>query len=58
LSQFKKYQLPRNLKFHYLGIFESFKLRILMEEILSISLKLSFTPNICGCFGLKSAQIK
>jgi len=36
LSQFKKYHPCGNLKFNYLGIFQSLKLRILMEKILSI----------------------
>jgi len=43
-----------NLKFNYLGIFESLKLRILMETILPISLKLNFTPNTSGCYGLSA----
>jgi len=52
LSEFKKYQPPGNLKFNYLGIFQSLKLRFSMEKILSISLKLNFTPNTLGCYGL------
>jgi len=32
LSQFQKYHPPGNLKFNYLGIFLSFKLRISMEK--------------------------
>ena len=38
LSQFKKISPPppRNLKFNYLGISQSLKLRILMEKILSM----------------------
>jgi len=32
LSQFKKYHLPGNPKFNYLGIFHSLKLRISMEK--------------------------
>ena len=37
LSQFTNYHQPsRNLKFNYLGIFQSLKLRILMEKIFSI----------------------
>jgi len=36
LSQFKKYHPSGNLKFNYLGIFQSLKLRISMEKILSI----------------------
>jgi len=34
LSQFKKYRPSGNLKFNNLGIFQSLKLRILMEKIL------------------------
>jgi len=49
LSQFKKYHLSENVKNNNLGIFQSFKFRILMEEILPISLKLNFTPNTLGC---------
>jgi len=45
LSQFKKYHPSGNIKFNYLGIFQSFKSRILMEKFLLISLKLNFTPN-------------
>jgi len=52
LSAFKKYHPSGNLKFNYLGIFQSSKLRILMEKILSISLKLNFTPNTLGCYRL------
>jgi len=32
LSQFKKYPPSGNLKFNHLGIFQSLKLRILMEK--------------------------
>jgi len=49
LSQFKKYHPSGNLKFDYLGIFLSLKLRILLEKILSISLELKFNSK---CFGL------
>jgi len=48
----KKYHPSRNLKFFNLGIFQSLKLRILMEKILPISLKINFTPNTLGCYGL------
>jgi len=54
LSQFKKYHPPGNLKFNYLGIFQSLKLRILMENILLISHRLNFTQNTLGCYGLSS----
>jgi len=46
----KKYQPSGNLKFNYLGNFQSLKLRILMGKILSISLKLNFTPNSLGSY--------
>ena len=42
LSQSKKYHTSGNLKFHYLGIFQSLKFRILMEKVLPIILKLLF----------------
>jgi len=57
LSQFKKYHHPGNLKFNNLVIFQSLKLRISMEKILSISLKLNFSPNTLGCYGLKPPRI-
>jgi len=45
-QNFKKYISPSvNLKFSNLGIFQSSRLRNLMGKILSISLKLNFTPN-------------
>jgi len=47
-SQFKKYQLSGNLQFNNLDIFQSIKLRILMEKILRISLKPNFTPSTLG----------
>jgi len=49
LSQFKKYHPSGNLKINYTGIFQSLKLRILMEKIISISPKLNFTQNNLGC---------
>jgi len=52
LSQLKMYHSSVDLKFNYLGIFQSLKLRILMGKVLSISLKLNFTPNTLGCYGL------
>jgi len=45
ISQFKKYYPSGNMKFINLVIFQSLKFHILMEKILSISLKLNFTPN-------------
>jgi len=50
--QFKKYHSPGNLKFNNLGVFQSLKLRILGRKILPISLKLSFTPDTLGSYGL------
>jgi len=47
----KKYHPSGNLKFNYLDIFQSLKLRILMEKILPISLKLNFTPNTWAVMG-------
>jgi len=52
LSKFKKYQPSKNVKFHNLGFFQSLKLCNLMGKILRISLKLNFTPNTLGCYGL------
>ena len=54
LSTFKKYHLSGNLKFDNLSIFQSLKLRDWMGKILRISLKLNFTPNNLGCYGLTS----
>jgi len=48
----KKYHSSGNLKFNNLSIFNSLEMRILMEKILQISLKLNFTPNTLGCFKL------
>jgi len=48
LSQFKKYHPSGKLEFHNLGIFQSLKLRILIEKFLRISLELNFTPNALG----------
>ena len=45
LPQFKKYHPSGNLESNNLCIFQSLKLRILVEKILPISLKLNFTPN-------------
>jgi len=52
LSQFKKYHPSRNLKFNNLGIFQSLKLLNLIGKSLQISLKLNFTLNTLGCYGL------
>ena len=53
LSRFKKHQPSGNIKFNNLGIFQSLKLRILMDKILPISLKLNFTQN----FGLLRVNV-
>ena len=48
----KKTRISRNLKFIYLGVFLSLKFRNLLGKILRISLKLNFTQNTLGCYGL------
>jgi len=52
LLQFKKYNPSENLKFNDIGISQSLKLRFLMEKILPTFLKLNFTSNTLGCYGL------
>jgi len=52
LPHFKKYHPSENVKFNYLGIFQSLKLRILAEKILPIPLNLNLTPNTLGFYGL------
>jgi len=52
LSKFKKYHSLGNLEFNDFGIFQNLKFRIFMEKIVPISLKLNFTPNTFGCYGL------
>jgi len=51
-SQFQKYHPSGNLKFNDLGVFQSLKLVNSMGKILGISLKLNFTRNTMGCYGL------
>jgi len=58
IVSFSKYHPFGNLKFDYLGISQSLKLRILMEKILSISLKLNFTPNTFGLLWVKKELTK
>ena len=53
----KKYHPSGNLKCNYLSISQSLKLGILMEKILSISLKLNFNPNTLGCYGLVNSDV-
>jgi len=55
-SQFKNYYPSGNLKFNNLGISQNLKFRIFMEKIRSISLRLNFTPNTLGCYGLTSKR--
>jgi len=52
LSQFKKYHPSGNLKFNNSSNCQSLKLRISMEKNPPNSLKLNFTPNTLGCYGL------
>jgi len=52
LSQFKNFHPSGNPKFDNLGIFQSLKLRNFMGKVPRISLKLNFTPNTLGCYGL------
>jgi len=52
LSLLKKYHPSGSLKFNNFGIFQSLKLRILVVQILPISLKLKFTPYTLDCYGL------
>ena len=52
LSQFKKYHPSGNLKFNNLGTFQRLKSRILMEKKLPITLKINFTQDTSGCYGL------
>jgi len=56
LCELKKYHpSPGNVKFNYLSIFQSLKLRIWLEiKILPLSLKLNFTPNTLACYGLST----
>ena len=52
----KKISLLWKMKFNYLGIFQSLKLRILLEKFLSISLKLISTWTTSGCYGLMTKR--
>jgi len=52
LSEFKNYHPYGNLEFHNLNILQNLELRTFMEKVLPISLKLKFTPNTLGCYGL------
>jgi len=54
VSQFEKYHPTGNLKFNNLGFFQSLKFRISMKKILPNSLKLNFSPNTSGWYGLSS----
>jgi len=57
IVKIKKYHPSGNLKFNNEGIFQSLKLRNLMGKILRISLKLNFTSNTLGCYGLSEARL-
>jgi len=50
--QLKKYHPSRNLKFNNLRTVKSLHMRILVEKIVSISLKLNFTPYTSGWYVL------
>jgi len=52
LLQFKKYHPSVNLKYNILGISKSFKFRIFNRKNSFQFLKLNFTPNTLGCYGL------
>jgi len=57
LSHSKEIYPCGNPKFNDLGIFQSLKLRNLLGKILRISLKLNFTPNTLGCYGLMNDDL-
>jgi len=52
LPHFRKYHPSGNLKLNNLGIFRRVKRHNLMGKILPIPLKLHFTRNTLGCYGL------
>jgi len=54
LLHFKKYHPSGNLNFNNSGTFQSLQFRILRGKNHQISLKLNFTLNNSGCYGLKS----
>jgi len=56
LSKFKKYYSSENPKCNNLGILQSLKLCNLMGKIIRIYLKLNFSPNTLGSYGLNIAQ--
>jgi len=58
LLKFKKYHPSGNLNFNDLGTFQSLKFCILMGKVLPISLKLNFTRNTLGCYGLRLAELE
>jgi len=55
LSKFKNYHLSGNLIINNLDISQSLKLRNFIRKIFPISLKLNFTPNALGAYGLKQS---
>jgi len=54
LSQFKKYHPSGNLKFNYLGIFQSLKLLILMQKNTFNFPKAEFHSKYFGLFWVDS----
>jgi len=58
IVKFKKYHPSGNVEFNNLGICQSLKLRNLLGKILRISLKLNFTPNTLGCYGLTNTMFQ
>jgi len=58
LSQFNKYRPSEKLNINNFGIFQILKLRIFVRKILPVSLKLNFTPNTFGCYGLSRINLK
>jgi len=57
LSQFEKCHPTGNLKYNNLGNISILKFRILLGKLLSISLKLNFSPNTLGCYGFNPKQV-
>jgi len=57
LSEFKKYHPSGNLKFNYVGILLKLEIAYFNGKILSISLKLNFTPNTLGSYGLSEFSL-
>ena len=58
LLKFRKHNPSEILKFNNFGIFQSLKFRVLIKTILPISLRLYFTLNALGCYGLNFIHSK